>query len=570
MQKRGIYGVLVAVALAFGLALTPSPAAATGVSDVDSGGGDGSLRCGDTFAEFESRSAASVTQGSTTLFAGYAQVSGNNQNPIIASWTDGVQDWCRDDIEETGDDGRGYGLWWDGGSTFYALFTATGTQSGPNYTRWTGDGWMNSYGPGGGGRVTIVLAVAAATGEPSSGTYITARLTNGNSNSTTAQELDVVPDGNVIVRLNSAYSPRNVDKSRMSCSGDSGFSHWIEFNPTLTTAIGSTAERCVPDLDSDPPPNAPVPQYISRTSPANDESDLAGNLTLSWADQDFTDNFHVVLLLDNQIVLNEWYTESICNNGTCTTPALNLPNGTYSWWMAGSYTDTTAGITYPGHYDETTFIVGGPPPAQITTVAPIGVVNTPLPAFRWEPDPDAAWYQVYFSGPGGPYNSWFAAEETTIGGVTYPGVCGDVCEVFPEVSGWWLPNGNYTWYIQAWGPGGFGPWTQGDDFSLNLDAPSNLTIVQPEAPTAGTVTVSWQVAPVASWYELWVSSTDYGAPYHYEWHDVTSACAGNFCNIDVQMPAGEAIIWLRAWGPGGFSTGGEGGWYASDPFMVGN
>lgn len=572
MLRKIILSFMAALAVfALSLATTPGTVQAAGESDFGSSG-SGSLRCSSTLAEFESGAIASVTQGTATLFAGYAQVSGNNQNPIIARWTEGQLDWCNDAIEQTGDDGRAYGLWWDGGNQALVVFSATGTQSGPNYTRWTGNGWLNSYGAGGNKKVAIILSIDATAngGDPILGTYLTARLTNGESNSVAVQGLDVAGNGNVVVQAQSWFSPRNTDKSRMNCSGDSPFSHYIEFNSTMSTAVGSTAERCTPKISSDPPPNAPVPQYITRSSPANEASNVSNTASLSWQEDDHAQWYRVFLQdKNNNAVHSAWYQDTqICNTGTCTTPAISLPNGKITWWMTASGTDSESGITYPGHWNSSVFYVGPPPPGEVKTGGPAGTIDANSITFNWEDTANATWYQVFVQGPnsGQSRQKWFADSDETLEGVDYDGVCnnGDCIVTAPE-TGWWFTNGTYTWYVRAWGPGGLGPWSDSDTFTLNRAKPDNLVINAPAGATAGPVTISWERNANSAWYRLWVGASDLSRKDHYQWHEAETVCNVSTCSVDVTMPAGEGIIYLRAWGPAGMSS-----WFGSDPFTVGN
>lgn len=353
----------------------------------------------------------------------------------------------------------------------------------------------------------------------------------------------------------------------MNCSGPSGFSHYIEFNASLTTAIGSTAERCTPSFDSNPPPNAPVPQYVNRVSPANSASDLPNNVALSWQDDAHAQYYWVVLVDANgNAVHNQWYEDDICNAGTCTTPAISLPNGKIDWWMQAAGVDPESDIVYNGHWNDSTFFVGPPPPGVVDTVTPSGAVNASTVTFEWNDTQNAAWYHLFVVAPTSSQNReiWFSDSDQTINGVTYDGVCnaGD-CVVTVQDTGWWFANGTYTWYMRAWGPGGFGEWNEGETFTLNRPKPSNLTFNTPTNPTAGTVPITWPKNNDSAFYHLWVGPSNHATSYSFQWHDAGDICGVNTCSIDVTMPAGEAIMYMQAWGPGGLSD-----WFASDTFTV--
>jgi hypothetical protein len=217
--------------------LLPQPTVAQGAV-----GGAAAFSCADSEATIAATSAARVSAGGTTIYAGYQQVSGLNQDPIVRAF--GAANWCRTDYEQTNDDGRAYGLWWDG-STLYAVFSQTGTQPGPNYSRFTGGGWITGYGAGGGPRVAIVLQLNPADGSPVGGTYLIARRpSDGNTNSLTVTSL-AYTGGSLLVGATTAYSPLNIDRSPMACSGPSGFAYTVELSASLSTAVGAAAGNCI-------------------------------------------------------------------------------------------------------------------------------------------------------------------------------------------------------------------------------------------------------------------------------------------------------------------------------------
>jgi hypothetical protein len=554
----------------FAALISPFDHASAQTGNSDLGTGSGNLRCGNTFAEFQDRAGASVKHGSQTIFVGHAQVSSNNQNPIVASWTTGSQDWCRDDIETNDDDGRGVGLYWDGGSTFYGIFTATGTQgsSSSDYRRFTENGWLRHYtdaspGGGGGGKVTIVLRINADTGAPDTGTFITARLSNNKTNSTKAVGIDVAPNGNVVMRMESTFHARNTDKSRMECSAYP-IDHFIEFTPDLSQAVGSTASNCTPNSNSAPPPNAPVPQYIDRVSPAGNATEQPASITLRWEEDAYSDWYGVTLVGPGSYTYTNWYDGAfVCNNGTCTAPAVSLPGaGEYTWYMNSWGADTTgANIDnhpgFLGHWNETTFRVGDNPPDVIDRQGPQGNQNDPSIDFVWSHDTTAQWYRVYVVNPNGAdYDQWFAATDTVGNPYNFDGVCSaGTCSVSPQMSGWWFPNGTYQWYMVAYGEGGMGDWTATSfEFTVNLDPPTPLNVNAPSNASAGTVNVQWDDNTGAAWYHIWIGSQDHTQTFEYDWFDADEVCGSGTCGIPVDMPAGDVEVWMQAWGPGGFSS----------------
>lgn len=187
----------------------------------------------------------SITVDNTTLYIGYEQVTSLNQDPRLISFTNGVRDWYRTDYEVTNDDGTGTGLVWDGTTdSLYATFTSTGTQStaDQDFREFATNGWLPSYGQGGGAKVSILARIDPATGNVLDATFISAVLSNGNSNTLRVTGLGLNGD-NVVVSADSFFSPRRTDKTAMTFTGSGGspFGYTIEFNPDLSTALRAEA-----------------------------------------------------------------------------------------------------------------------------------------------------------------------------------------------------------------------------------------------------------------------------------------------------------------------------------------
>jgi|GEM_PF-1486409 len=211
------------------------------------------ISCSDTEASLIAKNTTKLTLGGSTYYIGYRQVSADNQNPVVIKFTAGVRNWCREDYEITGDDGKGYGLFWNGQS-LYAVFTATGTQGtvAQDYRRFTGSGWLKTYSdgsPGGGGgpKVAILLKISRATGEGQvgQGTFITSRLaSSGKTNSLEIKDLYMNTDGHLVVRANAWFAPRNVNKTPLfqtPATGGSPHDYTLILTQNLTTAICASA-----------------------------------------------------------------------------------------------------------------------------------------------------------------------------------------------------------------------------------------------------------------------------------------------------------------------------------------
>jgi LPS sulfotransferase NodH len=140
----------------------------------------------------------------------------------VASFTNGVLNWYRDDYETTADDGRGtHVLWESSTNTLYAAFTATGTQGTPDqdYRRFATYGWLRSYsdyspGGGGGGKVAILARLDPANGNVIAASFLTA-LNGTKTNSVSVKGLSL-SGNNLVVQADSAFAPRKADRTAMS------------------------------------------------------------------------------------------------------------------------------------------------------------------------------------------------------------------------------------------------------------------------------------------------------------------------------------------------------------------
>ena len=204
---------------------------------------------GDSQEAIAATGAPSIAIGTQTIYIGTWQQSGNNQDPIVASFDSAnpANNWTQVDYESTGADGRGYGLFWDG-DDLYAAFSVDGTQgsSSEDFRRAAADAeqsWLRSYGSGGGAKIGVVAKLDETTGEMTDAAHLSALLSNGNSNTLVITDLSVSDSGNLAVRTNSFFSPRNPDGSRMTqvVSASSPFDYTVEITPDLSRVVSTSA-----------------------------------------------------------------------------------------------------------------------------------------------------------------------------------------------------------------------------------------------------------------------------------------------------------------------------------------
>ena len=229
-----------------GLSGGPAPQSAISQTNlVSSIGSNVTFSCKDSEATIRAKNGPRVTFGSSTIYIGYQQVSSINQDPRMVRFDNGVRTWCKTDYDTTGADGRGYGLLWNGSSILYAAFSTDGTQgtSSQDFRRFATNGWLTTYGQGGGRKVAILARVDPKTGNVLNATFLSALLSNGESNSLAVKGLSWT-GANLVVQANSYFAPRRPNKTAMTCTGSSPFQYTAQFTSDLRTVVQASALGC--------------------------------------------------------------------------------------------------------------------------------------------------------------------------------------------------------------------------------------------------------------------------------------------------------------------------------------
>ncbi|MDP5018786.1 hypothetical protein FJR11_06500 [Anabaena sp. UHCC 0187] len=222
-----------------------APHASVQAAPVSSVGKSVTFTCNDTEATIKAKNGPKVTVGQTSIYIGYQQVTSLNQDPRIVRFDNGVKKWCRSDYETTSDDGRGYGLLWDGSGTLYGVFSSTGTQTGADFRRFATGRWLSSYGSGGGAKVSVIARINPINGDVNYATFLSAILSSGKSNSLTVTGLSW-NGTNLTVKADSWWSPRRPDKKAMTCTPGSvsPFKYTSVFKGDLKTVSSASAANC--------------------------------------------------------------------------------------------------------------------------------------------------------------------------------------------------------------------------------------------------------------------------------------------------------------------------------------
>lgn len=204
-------------------------------------GGAVTFSCADDEATIAAKGGPRASLGGTTVYVGYQQVSSHNQNPIVAQFSGGERQWCRADYEQTGVDGTAYGVFWDA-EGLYVIFSVDGGSYDFNFG--ASNGWLSSYGAGGGPKVAVISQLDPATGDPLHGTFLSAVLSDGKTNSLVVRDICRVGD-DIRVLADSWYAPRHTDGRRIeSCAGSSPLDYAIAFSPDMTTARAVSSVAC--------------------------------------------------------------------------------------------------------------------------------------------------------------------------------------------------------------------------------------------------------------------------------------------------------------------------------------
>ena len=142
-----------------------------------------------------------------------------------------------------------------------------------------------------------------------------------------------------------------------------------------------------------------------------------------------------------------------CGNNSCGVTPLNATDGTYTWWVRG-WNQAGSGSWSSGG----TFSRGAAPNA-VTLASPSGSLSSRNPAFSWAPATGATWYRLWVTKPDGSvFDRWYQLQVAT--DIT---CSSSSCTASPTLN---LPTGQHHWWVQAWNPSGYSPWSAGLQFRI--------------------------------------------------------------------------------------------------------
>ena len=184
--------------------------------------------------------------------------------------------------------------------------------------------------------------------------------------------------------------------------------------------------------------------------------------------------------------------------------------------------------------------------AEVALVAPSGTLDGWENTFSWTGISSAEYYQLEV----------YDATDTLIVGQWYAtSICtGLNCAVSPSETGN-LTSGDYTWRVQTYGAGVFGPWTDFMNFTINA---VNLNLISPTgALTSWTNTFHWTGISDAEYYHLELRDASSDALVQDLWFN-TNICIGLNCAAsptETQNLVNGDYKWrLQTYGSSGYTS----------------
>lgn len=200
------------------------------------------------------------------------------------------------------------------------------------------------------------------------------------------------------------------------------------------------------------------------------------------------------------------------------------------------------------------------PDTSIVVTGPSGTINTTRPTYTWQPVSGATEYGLRVGSAGNDvFTKTVSADEACNG---------NTCSVDANAANAdALLDGNYNFFVRAKLNGTWSAWSNAKAFTVDSPAADLPQLNPPTNADSLNPTLVWKAGPGALWFQIYLAPTnDLSAPAIQVWVDRNQVCTGDNnadCSYDVSkalLEGTEYSLYMQAWGPGGFSTGGAQGW----------
>jgi hypothetical protein len=152
-------------------------------------------------------------------------------------------------------------------------------------------------------------------------------------------------------------------------------------------------------------------------------------------------------------IFTKWYQAfEVTSGATCSArPDVQLSSGEHTWWV-----QTWNENGYGPWSEGMSFQVIGKVPGAVTLIAPSGNISETKPSYTWNVVTEASWYRLYVrkGSSGSVHDQWYHAPEVS---------SDSTCAVSTQTS---LCSGEHTWWVQTWNENGYGPWSEGMEFTV--------------------------------------------------------------------------------------------------------
>ncbi|MDX1992718.1 MAG: S8 family serine peptidase [bacterium] len=273
----------------------------------------------------------------------------------------------------------------------------------------------------------------------------------------------------------------------------------------------------------------------------------------------------VVFNSSGQVVYNQMYrradpTDNVidCNGTTCTATSLNfyLANGSYSWYVtaSGPGGNATGGIPNVGYgwAGPDNFSMSAPSPGVVGTGdITISDANTNNPTFGWNGVNGGTWYQIIIQRRN------TNGTRTTVLDVwrRYRNGCAQIDNEPDCTYTATLPDGDYSLYLRAAGPGGINQ-TASDEafFTINVPNPGLAGLQTPVLNGVvqdNNVTFTWTAGTNTTQHYLQVFRT--GVVVYGNWFTREQSQCGSdtTCTVTIPLAGGEIYDYrIYSYNPG--------------------